>query len=179
MISRGRTELSALPIPTDLGIFIAHYSATGLAALDFPGQRSAVAPPKISPASGAVEEWHRINCAAVNRILSGKAPDSLPPFDISSGSPFQQSVWRALLAVPFGETRTYGEIADAIGNPKALRAVGAACGSNCIPVLIPCHRVIAARRKIGGFSGGIDWKRILLEREGVFLSGTGQQPVLF
>ena len=66
-----------------------------------------------------------------------------------------------------GETKSYGEIAEAIGKPKAVRAVGGACGANPIPVLVPCHRVLAANRKIGGFSGGLEWKRRLLEREGV------------
>jgi O-6-methylguanine DNA methyltransferase len=66
-----------------------------------------------------------------------------------------------------GQTQSYGEIAKAIGKPKAVRAVGGACGANPIPVLVPCHRVLAAGGKIGGFSGGLDWKRKLLAREGV------------
>lgn len=70
-----------------------------------------------------------------------------------------------------GNTRSYGEIARSIGKPKAVRAVGGACGANPIPVLIPCHRVLAANRKIGGFSGGLEWKEKLLTREGVNLAG--------
>ena len=70
-----------------------------------------------------------------------------------------------------GQTQSYGEIARTIGKPKAVRAVGGACGANPIPVLIPCHRVLAANRKIGGFSSGLDWKRTLLKREGVRLAG--------
>ena len=66
-----------------------------------------------------------------------------------------------------GNTLSYGEIARSIGKPKAVRAVGGACGANPIPVLIPCHRVLAANRKIGGFSGGLEWKKALLAREGV------------
>ena len=66
-----------------------------------------------------------------------------------------------------GETRSYGEIAEAIGKPKAVRAVGGACGANPIPVLVPCHRILAANQKIGGFSGGLKWKMKLLAREGV------------
>ena len=68
-----------------------------------------------------------------------------------------------------GQTRSYGEIAKEIGRPKALRAVGGACGANPIPVFVPCHRVLAANQRIGGFSGGLDWKRKLLKREGVRL----------
>lgn len=66
-----------------------------------------------------------------------------------------------------GQTQSYGEIAAAIGKPKAVRAVGGACGANPIPLLVPCHRVLAANQKIGGFSGGLEWKRKLLARENV------------
>ncbi len=70
-----------------------------------------------------------------------------------------------------GNTRSYGEIARSIGKPKAVRAVGGACGANPIPVFIPCYRVLAANRKIGGFSGGLEWKKTLLTREGVTVAG--------
>ena len=66
-----------------------------------------------------------------------------------------------------GRTKSYGEIALAVGKRKAVRAVGGACGANPIPILVPCHRVLAAHGKIGGFGGGLDWKRKLLAREGV------------
>ena len=66
-----------------------------------------------------------------------------------------------------GETKSYGEIAGAIGHPRAMRAVGGACDANPIPVLMPCHRVLAAENKIGGFSSGLDWKRRLLAKEGI------------
>ena len=72
-----------------------------------------------------------------------------------------------MLKISIGKTKSYGEIAAAIGNPKAVRAVGGACGANPVPVLVPCHRVLAANKKLGGFSGGLDWKRSLLKREGV------------
>jgi O-6-methylguanine DNA methyltransferase len=97
--------------------------------------------------------------------LRGEQPDRLPPLDLSRGTPFQQEVWRALLEIPAGETRSYGEIAARVGEPGAARAVGAACGANPIPVLVPCHRVLAAHKKLGGFSSGLKWKRLLLERE--------------
>lgn len=69
-------------------------------------------------------------------------------------------------AIPFGETVSYQAIALSINNPKACRAVGGACGANPIPVLVPCHRVLAANQRLGGFSGGLDWKIKLLKREG-------------
>jgi O-6-methylguanine DNA methyltransferase len=79
-------------------------------------------------------------------------------------------VWSVMRTIWVGQTLSFGEIARAIGNPKAVRAVGGACGANPIPVLVPCHRVLAANGRIGGFSGGLDWKRKLLEREGVKLN---------
>jgi len=66
-----------------------------------------------------------------------------------------------------GKTLSYGEMAAAIGKPRAVRAVGGACGANPIPVIVPCHRVLAANHRLGGFSSGLDWKRTLLTREGV------------
>lgn len=81
------------------------------------------------------------------------------------GTEFQQSVWRALLAIPYGETTTYSAIACKIGKPSAVRAVGAANGANPIPIVIPCHRVIGASGSLTGFGGGIDVKRRLLALE--------------
>ncbi|CAN5574112.1 methylated-DNA--[protein]-cysteine S-methyltransferase [soil metagenome] len=81
------------------------------------------------------------------------------------GTPFQRSVWDALRTIPYGETRTYGEIARQIGNPTAFRAVGLANGHNPISVIVPCHRVIGASGSLTGFGGGLDRKRALLEME--------------
>ena len=81
------------------------------------------------------------------------------------GTPFQQKVWQALLAIPYGETRTYGQIAQAIGMPKAARAVGGACNRNPIGIIIPCHRVIGSNGKLTGYYGGLEFKELLLEHE--------------
>ncbi|WP_342552388.1 methylated-DNA--[protein]-cysteine S-methyltransferase [Paenibacillus sp. FSL R7-0652] len=86
------------------------------------------------------------------------------PLDLI-GTPFQQQVWKALGYVPYGQTRTYGDIAAVIGRPSAVRAVGAANGANPIPVLLPCHRIIGANRKLTGFRGGLEMKRRLLDIE--------------
>lgn len=86
------------------------------------------------------------------------------PLDLM-GTSFQQEVWKALGQVPYGEIRTYGDIAAAIGRPSAVRAVGAANGANPIPVLLPCHRIIGANRKLTGFRGGLEMKRRLLDIE--------------
>jgi methylated-DNA-[protein]-cysteine S-methyltransferase len=81
------------------------------------------------------------------------------------GTAFQKSVWRQLQEIPYGETISYGELAKRVGNPKASRAVGSANGKNPIPIVVPCHRVIAAGGKLGGFGGGLPTKQALLDLE--------------
>jgi methylated-DNA-[protein]-cysteine S-methyltransferase len=81
------------------------------------------------------------------------------------GTEFQKSVWTALLIIPFGETRSYGDIAKQIGNPKAVRAVGGASGKNPISIIVPCHRVIGTSGKLTGFASGLDNKKYLLGLE--------------
>ncbi len=88
-------------------------------------------------------------------------------FGVSAlGTPFFSAVWDQLRRIPFGETRTYGEIAAALGQPGAARAVGSANHHNPVPLVIPCHRVVAADGTLGGFGGGVELKRQLLELEG-------------
>ena len=84
-----------------------------------------------------------------------------------AGTGFQKKVWQALTGIPWGETRTYGQIAAAIGNPQGSRAVGMANHRNPIPIVVPCHRVIGAGGSLTGYAGGLDIKRKLLELEGV------------
>ncbi len=81
------------------------------------------------------------------------------------GTAFDHRVWDAVAAIPYGETVTYGEIARAIGSPNGARAVGTANGRNPIPIIIPCHRVVAAGGKLGGYGGGLPLKRRLLDLE--------------
>lgn len=154
----------ALSIETRYGIFTAHFSAAGLAELDFPGAETHTIVPQALPSE--MESWRAQTEAALESVLTGVAPKTLPPFDLSAGSNFQRKVWAALQTIPPGETLSYQEVATLIHQPKALRAVGQACGANPIPVLIPCHRVLAAHRKLGGFSGGLKWKELLLTLEG-------------
>ncbi|RFD28537.1 cysteine methyltransferase [Pseudomonas sp. GL93] len=82
-----------------------------------------------------------------------------------AGSDFQKQVWQALLTIPFGETRSYSQIAEQIGNPKAVRAVGAANGRNPISIIAPCHRVVGASGGLTGFAGGLEAKQYLLTLE--------------
>lgn len=155
-------SLVHLPVPTPLGSFVAGYSAVGLARLRFPGETA----PTMSPLpAGPMAAWHALTRSAVEAVLAGRMPETLPPLDLSAGTAFQRSVWQELLEIGPGQRRTYGEIAARLGRPGAARAVGAACGANPVPVLVPCHRVLAAGGKLGGFSGGLEWKRRLLGTE--------------
>jgi O-6-methylguanine DNA methyltransferase len=82
-----------------------------------------------------------------------------------AGTPFQRKVWRVLLKIPRGQTRSYAWVARQIGRPKAVRAVANACGANPVPILVPCHRVIASDGSLGGFGGGLALKKKLLALE--------------
>lgn len=103
----------------------------------------------------------------IDEFLAGKRKEFDLPLNII-GTDFQKSVWNELQMIPYGKTSSYSEIATRIGRPNAYRAVGNACGANPIPLIIPCHRVVAADG-LGGFLGGLAMKRKLMEIEGVRL----------
>jgi methylated-DNA-[protein]-cysteine S-methyltransferase len=84
---------------------------------------------------------------------------------VPDGSDFERAVWDAIAAIPYGEMATYGDIAKAVGQPDAARAVGVACNRNPVPVIVPCHRVVGVGGKLVGFGGGLDRKRFLLQLE--------------
>ena len=92
------------------------------------------------------------------------------PLDMQ-GTDFQLSVWNQLLKIPYGETRSYAHVAEAVGRPKAVRAVGAANGSNPVAIVVPCHRVIGSSGKLTGYGGGLPLKKRLLELEGAWTMG--------
>jgi O-6-methylguanine DNA methyltransferase len=96
--------------------------------------------------------------------LEEGAPLAQVPLDLG-GTPFARAVWNSLTRIPYGETRTYAEVADSIGRPGAARAVGTACASNPVAIIIPCHRVVRADGSGGGYRWGEDRKRALLARE--------------
>lgn len=113
---------------------------------------------------------------AVTEQLSAYFAGDLTTFDLPlalHGTPFQQRVWAALRDIPYGQTRSYGELADAVGSPGASRAVGLANGRNPVGVIVPCHRVVGSTGSLTGYGGGLDRKRYLLDFE------RGQvQPIL-
>jgi methylated-DNA-[protein]-cysteine S-methyltransferase len=100
----------------------------------------------------------------LREYFAGKRDTFSIPLNFA-GTKFQRSVWNALLTIPFGETRSYAQIAKQVGHAKAMRAVGAANGRNPIPIIAPCHRVIGASGKLVGFAGGLKNKALLLDLE--------------
>ena len=157
--------------PTVFGDFILVADDVALTAVHFPGQ--------VPPAVGAwgeevrADEHDVLGRAAAQ--LRDYAAGSLTAFDLPlrpGGTPFQRAAWAALLAIPYGSTRSYREQAAALGRPSATRAVGAANGRNPIPVVIPCHRVIGSAGTLTGYAGGTALKRALLDLE----SGVGRLP---
>jgi methylated-DNA-[protein]-cysteine S-methyltransferase len=112
--------------------------------------------------------WLEPGAAAVMAALAG-ADRPLPPLDLAVTA-FEQQVLDEICRIPRGETRSYQQVANAIGHPKATRAVGQACSANPVPILVPCHRVIGESGRLTGFLGGLDMKARLLAREGALLT---------
>jgi len=107
----------------------------------------------------------------------GKAVDPAElPVDLRQGTAFQQKVWAALRTIPRGKVRTYASVAKLIENPRAFRAIGMANGANPLTIVVPCHRVVAAGMQLGGYAGGVDRKRTLLQLEGVVVDGETLRP---
>ncbi len=109
-------------------------------------------------------EPNRIAAKQILEYLEGKRTEFDLDLDLQ-GTPFQLDVWNALRDIPYGEVRTYSDVAQAIGRPKAVRAVGTANGANPLSLVVPCHRVIAAGGKLGGYGGGLPLKKKLLAME--------------
>ena len=106
-------------------------------------------------------------CKQLDDYFAGKRRNFELPLSPQGGTPFQQTVWKQLQKIPYGQTISYAQLAQAIGNPKACRAVGSANGKNPIAIIIPCHRVIASDGGLGGYASGLDNKIQLLALEGL------------
>ncbi len=139
-----------------VGTLLLARNEEGLTAISFDGAPEA--------------EWMRDDRAFddVRAQLRAYFAKELRAFDLPlapRGTPFQLAVWRALREIPYGETRSYTQVANAVGRPHAVRAVGAANGANPLPIVVPCHRVIGANGSLTGFGGGLTAKRFLLDLE--------------
>lgn len=164
----GKARVAYGSIPSPIGLLTAVVTHRGLAALafetdDLEGLLQRVAA-KLSPtivrlgsAVGETRSW-------LDAYFSGWLEPS-PPLDRSLITPFQNRVLSAAVSIPPGEVRTYGQVAAQAGNPKAARAAGRALATNPIPIILPCHRVVAADGALRGYAGGLDCKRLLIDHE--------------
>ena len=151
------------------GPLLAATSERGLVYLELPhasGRGFAGWQRVAAPGTRAAEGFapNRGVVAQVQEYLAGKRREFDLPLDLR-GTPFQIACWEALLAIPYGEKRTYAQQAVAVGRPAAVRAVGAANGANPVAIVVPCHRVVAAGGKLGGYGGGLPLKARLLALE--------------
>ena len=152
-------------LDTPLGPMTAAATESGLAGLWFDGQ--AHHPGTLSAPMQPGHRWLKAADAALKRYERGD-PQPLRDLPLDpGGTPFQRAVWLALKAIPAGQTRSYAQVAAAVGRPGAARAAGAAIGRNPISVLVPCHRVVGRSGDLTGYAGGLERKRALLRHEGV------------
>ena len=146
-------------LDTPLGTLQIEATERGLCGIWFPSR---------SIDQGPTSKTNRVISLAkqeLNAYFTGELTTFSVPLDWQ-GTRFQESVWQALLAVPYGKTVTYGDVARAIGRPRSSRPVGGAVGKNPLPIIVPCHRIIGSDGSLTGFTGGLDIKIRLLELEG-------------
>ncbi len=151
-------------IPSPVGSLTLVASQDGLAAILWENDH----PERVSIALDSLDEQHPVLLETEQQLkeyFAGKRKTFTLPLDFI-GTEFQKQVWQALLTIPYGQTRTYGEIAQQLGNPQAVRAVGGAANRNPISIVAPCHRVVGASGKLVGFAGGLVHKNRLLRLEG-------------
>jgi O-6-methylguanine DNA methyltransferase len=156
-------------LETPIGALRLYGTERGLLAVTLPNESHEVAEARLRRLLGAVtlREDETVHAASLEQ-LSAYFAGARRCFDLPldpRGTPFQRLVWEAVAAVPYGETRSYGEIARMIGRPAAARAVGAANGANPLPPIIPCHRLVGTDGSLTGYGGGLETKRWLLDFE--------------
>jgi methylated-DNA-[protein]-cysteine S-methyltransferase len=149
---------------TPLGMVTLWVTPAGLGGLWFDDQAHVPALEDLGPLGR--HAWLTQASEDLHAYFEGDSPAWDLPLDLSSGTPFQQGVWRELLRIDRGTTRTYGAIAQALGKPQSARAVGAAVGRNPLSIVVPCHRVLGANGALTGYAGGL-WRKVsLLKLEG-------------
>ncbi len=165
-------------IHSPLGAMILAATDKGLAGVWFEGQKH-LPPELVAPPVWPENAAHPVlkqTAAQLREYFARQRQHFDVPLDLSGGTPFQQSVWQALLAIPPGATTSYGALSSRIGKPAAVRAVGAAVGRNPVSVIVPCHRVMGADGSLTGYAGGLDRKTALLTLEGA-RSSTPQRVI--
>ncbi len=148
-----------------IGPLVIGVSDKGLAIIEF--DRGEFPKGRLAESAHWEESASRTSAVVLElqEYFAGTRRDFTVPLDLQ-GTDFQKKCWRALLKIPYGKTRTYADIARAVGCPKGFRAVGMANHDNPVPIIVPCHRVLASDGTLGGYGGGLDVKQKLLELEG-------------
>lgn len=161
-------QLNYIIFNTDMGWVGIVGSAAGLVRIALPHPSAQKIREQLKDLTSHGIRSPRLFQDLMNRFIlyfSGRVTDFPDRLDLSGGTPFQQEVWETAKLIPYGQTRSYGWIARQMNKPKAMRAVGQALGKNPLPIIVPCHRVLASDGKLGGFSSGLDLKRRLLGLE--------------
>jgi O-6-methylguanine DNA methyltransferase len=153
-------------LKSPIGVLVIGVSDEGLAIIEF--DQGEFPKGRLAQSANWVESKERTAPATreLEEYFDGKRRDFTVPLDLR-GTEFQKKCWRALLKIPYGDVRTYAQIAKSVGCPQGFRAVGMANHDNPVPIIVPCHRVLASDGTLGGYGGGLDVKRKLLELEGV------------
>ena len=161
------TPLNSLRIDSPLGGITLAASEQGVCGVWFDEQRHGPSLAQIQSWTTAPQNPLLVQTAEqLQAYFAGRPYHFDLPLDLSSGTPFQQSVWQALLKIGGGQHQSYGDLARQLNNPKAVRAVGAAVGRNPISIIVPCHRILGAGGQLTGYAGGLWRKQALLQLEG-------------
>ena len=166
------SDVATVLLDSPIGLLALEADERGLRRIRFAAHESDRHPPPPGSTAGRILVRSQ---AQLSEYFAGERRH----FDLTlagAGTDFQREVWSRLASIPFGRTRSYGEVARDIGRPRALRAVGAATGANPLPIVVPCHRVIGGNRRLTGFAGGLEAKRWLLEHEGLAVEGDRLSP---
>jgi methylated-DNA-[protein]-cysteine S-methyltransferase len=158
--------ICTLRMDSPLGPITLAASAQGLCGTWFDEQKHG--PTDADRQYWTTDEHHPVlqsTAALLQSYFAGERPTFDVPLDLSAGTAFQQSVWQALLAIPTGQSQSYGGLATQLNKPKAVRAVGAAVGRNPVSIIVPCHRILGAGGQLTGYAGGLWRKQALLELE--------------
>jgi methylated-DNA-[protein]-cysteine S-methyltransferase len=157
---------TTVSMKTPIGVLQVEGDDEVITLVSLPGRANGVAPKTQKNLPVALSNA----VAQLDEYFSGERTDFDLPLELV-GTPFQKDVWSALAEIPYGKTISYAELASMVGRPTAFRAVGQANGANPIPIILPCHRVLASGGRIGGYGGGLAMKRQLLAIEGIAAIG--------
>lgn len=169
-MSRGPTDLQTAQVETAWGRITLEATEKGIRRCCLPEAPTAPVPFRVLRTRISLKASRQLQRGVdyICAVLAGRDPGPCPPLDPAvkqSATPFRRAVWRVIRCIPRGRTLTYSELSRRAGFPFAARATGGACGVNPLPLFVPCHRVTGASGRLGGFSAGVVWKRLLLDME--------------